>query len=99
MKQLPLRSTPYVLCVLCMHIKGFLQLLWPGCRDRAAVSNGSRLDVLQQSTSCSQNGSSSCALMLSHGVNESVVSGDELEICFSSAFLISTGKKTPKYVP
>lgn len=88
MKQLPLRSTPFVLCVLCMHIRGFLQVLWPGPRDRAAVSNGSRLDVLQQSTSCSQNGSSSCALMLSHGVNESVVSGDELEICFSSAFLI-----------
>lgn len=81
-KQFPLRSTLYVLCVLYVHVEGSLRLLWPGPRDRVAVSSGSTLDVLQQSTSCSQNGSSLCALMLSHGVNESVVSGNEMETCF-----------------
>lgn len=75
------------MCVVCA-CEGFIITTLPGPRDRVAVSSGSRLDVLQQSTSGSQNGSSLCAVMLSHGVNESVVGGDELETCFSSAFLI-----------
>lgn len=53
--------------------------------------SGSRLDVLPQSTSCSnhrQNKSSSCVLALPYGVNESAVSGDALETCFNSELLV-----------
>lgn len=88
----------YVLCVLRVHMGGSLQL-WFGPRDWVAVSSGNRLHVLSECTSCSQNGSSSCALMLPHGMNESAISEDELETCFSSAFLIWTEKKKPKCVP